>query len=328
MNTLIPRIAITLGEPAGIGPDVVLQAAQNHFAAELIVIGDPELCLSRAKQLNLPIELLPCDLQHSATPHVPGTLKIIPLSLPAVCIPGKLNPANASYVMDCLSLATNLCLENKTHALVTGPVHKANMNAGGISFIGHTEFLAAHCKSPHVLMLFVVNSLKVALVTTHVPLRKVSSAITVPHLIDTIRLLHTELNHRFGIKNPRILVAGLNPHAGENGLLGREEIDVIIPALQQLKTENIDVAGPLPADTLFTHHHLTQSDAILAMYHDQALPVVKHMGFNSAVNVTLGLPIIRTSVDHGTALEIAGTGQADAGSLMAAIELAVQLGSR
>jgi len=325
MKPFIPRIVITLGEPAGIGPDIVLKAAQLDSLAELIVIGSPELLAARAQQLQIPIQLLDCDLNASAHLHVPGTLKIMPVALNDACIPGEINPVNSDYVIRCLSLATDLCLQNKVHALVTGPIHKAAINMAGIHFTGHTEFLAKRCQATNVLMLFVVNQLKVALATTHIPLQKVSSAITIPHLINTIQLLHNELKNRFGIKNPRLFIAGLNPHAGEEGLLGREEIDIIIPALNELKLKNINISGPFPADTLFTEKYLTECDAILGMYHDQVLPIVKHIGFNHAVNITLGLPIIRTSVDHGTALDIAGTGQADSGSLIAAINLATNL---
>jgi 4-hydroxythreonine-4-phosphate dehydrogenase len=328
MKATIPRIIITPGEPAGIGPDIVLQIAGQDFPAELIVVCDPELLISRAKQLQLPIELVPANLTTTATKHIPGTLKIIPVDLAAPCTAGEINPQNSPYVMDCLAIATDYCLENKVAALVTGPINKAAINIAGIPFTGHTEFLAARCRTDEVLMLFVVNQVKVALATTHIPLAKVSAAITASRLTDTIKLLHAELQNRFGIKQPRIFVAGLNPHAGEEGLLGREEIDIIIPTLEVLRSENIDVHGPFPADTLFTQKHLSDCDAILAMYHDQALPVVKYMGFSDAVNVTLGLPIIRTSVDHGTALNIAGTQQADPGSLKAAVLLAIELATK
>lgn len=325
---MIPRIVITPGEPAGIGPDIVLHAASrkdNFPAAELIVIADPDLLITRAKQLSLPLELISCDLTTSPTNHVPGTLKIIPISLLAPCIAGQINPLNSPYVIETLALATDLCLEKKVDALVTGPINKAAINLAGISFTGHTEFLATRCEVDDVLMLFVVKHLKVALATTHIPLAQVSRAITLTHLIKTIKLLNKELQNRFHIKKPRIFVAGLNPHAGEAGLLGHEEIKILTPAIQQLQQENIDVQGPFPADTLFTEKNLSQPDAILAMYHDQALPVIKHIGFNHAVNVTLGLPIIRTSVDHGTAVNLAGTSDADPGSLIAAIRLAIEL---
>jgi 4-hydroxythreonine-4-phosphate dehydrogenase len=327
MNDNIPRIIITPGEPAGIGPDIVLQLAnrEQSFPAELIVICDPHLLITRAKQLSLSIELISCDLTKPAKEHTPGILKIIPISLLAPCIAGQINPLNSAYVIETLSIAADLCIEKKAGALVTGPIQKAAINMAGIPFTGHTEFLAKRCATDEVLMLFVVNQLKVALATTHIPLAKVASTITLSHLIKTIKLLNREIQNRFGIKKPRILVAGLNPHAGEEGLLGHEEINIISPAISQLKKENIDVEGPFPADTLFTEKYLSKADAILAMYHDQALPVVKYMGFSHAVNVTLGLPIIRTSVDHGTALDIAGTQDSDPGSLIAAVRLAIEL---
>jgi 4-hydroxythreonine-4-phosphate dehydrogenase len=328
MNVKIPRIVITPGEPAGIGPDIVLQLANQLFPAELIVVCDPDLLITRAKQLSLSIKLIACDLTKPPQKHLPGTLNIIPISLLAPCSAGQINPLNSAYVIETLSLATDLCLEKKAAALVTGPINKAAINLAGIPFTGHTEFLATRCHTDEVLMLFVVNQHKVALATTHIPLAKVTQAITISHLIKTIKLLNKELQYRFGIKKPRILVAGLNPHAGEEGLLGSEEINIITPAIHQLQSENIDVLGPFPADTLFTEKYLLQADAILAMYHDQALPVVKYMGFSSAVNVTLGLPIIRTSVDHGTALSIACTHQADPGSLIAAVHLAIKLATR
>jgi 4-hydroxythreonine-4-phosphate dehydrogenase len=330
MAPSIPRIVITPGEPAGIGPDIVLQLACQDilFPAELIVISDPDLLMARAKSLSLSVELIACDLTKPAKKHLPGTLKIIPISLKAPCIPGQINCLNSAFVIHSLSLAVDFCLENKVEAFVTGPVNKAAMNMAGIPFTGHTEFLAARCHVNDVLMLFVVNQLRVALATTHIPLAQVPSAITISHLTKTLHLLDRELKNKFDIKKPRILVAGLNPHAGEEGLLGREEINIITPVIHQLQTDHIDVQGPFPADTLFTKKYLPQADAILAMYHDQALPVVKYMGFSHAVNVTLGLPIIRTSVDHGTALDIAGTNQADPGSLMAALHLAIELAVR
>lgn len=321
-----PRILITPGEPAGIGPDIVVQLAQQAWPAELVVVTDPDMLLARAKQLRLPLQLTEISLSNSPTTHTLGVLKIIPVKLAAPCTPGKLNIANASFVIECLGLATDFCLAHKADALVTGPVQKSIINEAGIAFTGHTEFLAAHCQASRVLMLFVVNQLKVALVTTHLPLSQVPKAITQEKLINITRLLNTELKNRFGIKHPHILVAGLNPHAGEQGHLGHEEIDIIEPALTLLRKENIQVTGPLPADTLFTQKYLETADAVLAMYHDQALPVVKHIGFDHAVNVTLGLPIIRTSVDHGTALDIAGTPQlVNSGSMQEAIRLAIKL---
>lgn len=320
-----PRILITPGEPAGIGPDIVVQLAQQPWPAELVVVTDPDMLLTRAKQLNQPLKLTEISLSNAPSTHTPGLLKIIPVKLAAACEPGKLNIANARFVMECLSLATDRCLEHKADALVTGPLQKSIINEAGIAFTGHTEFLAARCNSSPVLMLFVVNQLKVALVTTHLPLSQVATAITQEKLIATTRLLNDALKKRFGIQHPHILVSGLNPHAGEQGHLGHEEIDIIAPALALLREEGIHVTGPLPADTLFTQKYLKTSDAVLAMYHDQALPVVKYIGFDHAVNVTLGLPIIRTSVDHGTALDIAGTKLANPGSMQAAIQLAIKL---
>ncbi len=320
-----PRLMITPGEPAGIGPDIILQIAQQAWPAELIAVGDPELLNTRAKQLKLPIELISFDAKKSAEKHLPGKLKIIPVSLNTPCQTGQLNPDNARYVLHCLELATDLCLKNKAHALVTGPVQKSVINAVGIEFTGHTEFLAKLCKVDEAIMLFVAKNIKVALATTHISLAEVPKAITTKHLTNTLRILHRGLQEKFSIPHPKILVCGLNPHAGENGHLGREEIDVIAPVLKKLRAENMDVVGPLAADTVFTEKYLASADAILAMYHDQALPVVKQMSFGHAVNVTLGLPIVRTSVDHGTALDIAGTGKADAASLMAAIKLALKL---
>lgn len=323
-----PRILITPGEPAGIGPDIVAQIAQQSWPAELVVITDPEMLLARAKQIDLPLKLTEISSAKPPMAHTPGTLKIIPVKLPVAAIPGQLNSANAGFVMDCLTLATDLCLENNAQALVTGPVQKSVINEAGIAFTGHTEFLAARCQASQVIMLFVVDSLKVALLTTHIPLSQVAKAITQNKIIDAVQLLNNDLKNRFGIKKPAILVSGLNPHAGESGHLGHEEIDIIEPALDLLRKENIHVIGPLPADTLFTQKYLNIADAVLAMYHDQALPVVKNVGFDRAVNVTLGLPIIRTSVDHGTALDIAGSKNANAGSMQEAIKLAITLSSQ
>lgn len=322
---ITPRIIITPGEPAGIGPDIILQIAQQTWDAELVVVSDPVLLTDRAKQLQLPIKLITFDLEQPSSPHQPSTLKVIPIKLNAPCIAGQLNPENAQSVINSLTVATDYCLQHHAQALVTGPVHKALMNDAGIAFSGHTEFLTQHCDTKQSLMLFVVDKLKVALATTHVPLAKVPKKITVELLVSQLRLLHRELQNRFSIKDPHILVCGLNPHAGESGHLGHEEIETITPALNILRSENINVTGPLPADTIFTEKYLNSADAIFAMYHDQALPVVKYLGFDRAVNVTLGLPIIRTSVDHGTALDLAGTGKANAGSLFAAICLATSL---
>lgn len=305
------RIVITPGEPAGIGPDITLKIAEQSWPAELIVVCDPNLLLSRAKQLGL-----------SA---IPSKLKIIPVPLATPSIAGQLNIKNASYVIRCLEVATDLCLNHEADALVTGPIHKGIINDAGIPFSGHTEFLAQYCHVSQSVMLFVTPQTKVALVTTHLPLSQVPKAITAEKLNTILRILHRELQQRFQLPHPKIIVCGLNPHAGEQGHLGLEEKEIIEPALEALRKENLNIIGPLPADTVFTEKHLQSCDAILAMYHDQALPVVKYMGFGHAINVTLGLPLIRTSVDHGTALDIAGTSHADSGSLAAALKLAIEL---
>lgn len=310
MDKRIPRLIITPGEPSGIGPDITLKIAQEQWPAELIVICDPDLLAERAKLIGLPL---------------PNSLKIIPVKLKVASHPGQLNRDNSHYVIQCLELATDMCLEKKGDALITGPIHKSIMNDAGIAFTGHTEFLAKRCHVNDVIMLFVANKTKVALLTTHLPLSAVPKAITAKKLLHTVQLLNSELQKKFHITHPKILVCGLNPHAGENGHLGHEEIDIIIPTLHQLRAQNINVQGPFPADTLFNEKYLTNTDAILAMYHDQGLPVIKYMSFGQAVNVTLGLPIIRTSVDHGTALDIVGTQQVDSGSMRAATQLALDL---
>ncbi|HSW71404.1 MAG TPA: 4-hydroxythreonine-4-phosphate dehydrogenase PdxA [Gammaproteobacteria bacterium] len=331
----LPRVLITSGEPAGVGPDLVAQIAQRAWPVELVVIGDKDLLLSRAKQLNLPLTLLPFDKNTAPKPLPPGHLKLIAVELQAVCEAGKLNQKNARYVEKILAIAADAALNKTVDALVTAPVHKGILNEAGLSFLGHTEFFAAAANIEQVLMLFVVKSsftsswkngdLKVALLTTHLPLAEVAQAITAKKLEQTIVLLRQALRTRFGLADPCIFIAGLNPHAGEGGYLGREEIDLINPVLNKLRAQNMKLKGPFSADTLFTEKYLKEADAILAMYHDQALPVVKTLGFGKAVNVTLGLPFIRTSVDHGTALDVAGTARADASSLNTAIELALSL---
>lgn len=320
------RILISTGEPAGIGPDIVIQAAQQAWDAELIAVGDPDLLLQRAAALNLPLQLNPFA-ENISQPLPAGTLSIIPVKLRAPVIPGELNPANAVYVLESLNAAVEAALKYDM-PLVTAPLQKSIIQDIDPTFSGHTEFLAQKCRVKQAIMLFVAKQLKMALATTHIPLSAVSAAITTDLLINTVRLLHAELRNKFAIANPTILVAGLNPHAGEQGHLGLEEKEIIEPALKLLQNENISVKGPLPADTIFTEKYLTSSDAILMMYHDQGLPVIKYLGFGEAVNVTLGLPIIRTSVDHGTALDIAGTLQADPSSLVSAIHLAKELAGK
>jgi 4-hydroxythreonine-4-phosphate dehydrogenase len=316
-------IALTPGEPAGIGPDLCVQLAQSRRKRELVAICDPSLIVTRAQRLGLPLELESHDPSRP-TATGPGRLTVLPVPLSHPATAGKLDPDNAEYVLETLRRATEGCLSGEFSALVTGPVHKGIINDAGLPFTGHTEFLAGLTGGTPVMML-ACPGLRVALATTHLPLSQVSAAITRASLGRVIRILHRDLVNRFGIAEPRILVCGLNPHAGEGGHLGREEIDTISPVLGQLCSEGIRLQGPLPADTLFTPRYLEQADAVLAMYHDQGLPVLKHLGFGQAVNITLGLPIIRTSVDHGTALDLAGTGHAGLGSLLAAIEAAEEL---
>jgi len=317
----LPIIAITAGEPAGIGPELAARLANEDWPAHLVIIADRSLIESRSREtISLP------DFSPMRSNTSGASLMHEPLA--ATSIPGKLDPINSRYVLSTLEQAVNGCLTNTFDAIVTAPVHKGVINDAGIPFTGHTEFLAEKTSTAQVVMMLVGGELRVALATTHLPLSAVPTAITRDGLTQIIRILHNDLITRFGIAKPRILVAGLNPHAGESGHLGREEIDVIEPVLQKLKTEGMQLIGPLPADTLFTPERLKHADAVLAMYHDQGLPVLKYASFGQGVNVTLGLPIIRTSVDHGTALDLAGTGKADIGSLRAALTLAIELANR
>ena len=309
-------IAVTTGEPAGIGPDICLRLTERAWPARLVVLGDRDLLAARAAQLGI-------DAGQIEIRHVP---------LKKSARAGRLDPANARYVLDMLDVALAGCVDGVYAAMVTAPVHKGVINDAGINFSGHTEYLAEHTGTPHVVMLLAAQlpdaGLRVALATTHLALKDVAGAITRDDLELTIRILHADLQSKFGIAAPRILVAGLNPHAGEGGHMGREEIEVIGPVLEKLRAEGMDLVGPLPADTLFTKKVLAGSDAQLAMYHDQGLAVLKYAAFDEGINVTLGLPIIRTSVDHGTALDLAGTGKASATSLFAAIDAAIDMASR
>lgn len=316
------RLFISPGEPAGIGPDILINVAQKNWKAELISVCDPELLRSRADSLGLPLQLTAFN-GAQFNPHQPGTLSNIPIKQSVASQPGILNSANVNYVLECIETATLQALEYHM-PLVTGPIQKSIIQERYPDFQGHTEFLAKLCHVPQSIMLFVAREMKLALATTHIPLSQVPIQITKDLLINTIRLLHSELVTKFHIKDPTILVSGLNPHAGEQGHLGTEEQETIEPAIQFLQNNNMRVIGPLPADTLFTEKYVKMSDAILVMYHDQGLPVIKYLGFGEAVNVTLGLPIMRTSVDHGTALDMAGTGQANPGSLISAINLAIR----
>ncbi|MGZ5010128.1 MAG: 4-hydroxythreonine-4-phosphate dehydrogenase PdxA [Methylobacter sp.] len=323
----VPRIALTPGEPAGIGPDLCIQLAQQDLPCEIIVIASPQLLEERARQLGLPLQLEEFDSAMPATAQTAGHLTVLPVELaePVQC--GQLNPANSRYVLKTITKATKGCMDVVFDAMVTGPVHKGIINDAGLAFSGHTEFIAG-ITGGHPVMMLATPGLRVALATTHMPLSEVSQAITHTRLRTVIRILDNELRTRFGIAHPKILVCGLNPHAGENGHMGREEIDIIEPVLDSFRKQGLNLHGPLPADTLFTDKYLATADAVLAMYHDQGLPVLKHMGFGRAVNITLGLPIIRTSVDHGTALDLAGSGKADLGSLQFALQTAITMATR
>ena len=320
-----PRIAITPGEPAGIGPDILLAIARQPWEAELVALGDPELLRERAALLDLDITLETLDLALPPRPHQPGTLKILPIPLAVPCLPGSLDPRNASSVLVTLHSAVEGCQNGDFAAMVTAPVQKSVINDAGIPFSGHTELLAEATGTGRVVMMLATREMRVALATTHLPLRDVPDAITSELLTETLGILHTDLQGKFGIRQPRIAVLGLNPHAGEGGHMGREEVDVIVPALDQLRQKGFRLQGPLPADTAFNPKVLDHCDAVFAMYHDQGLPTLKYAGFGEAVNITLGLPIIRPSVDHGTALDLAGSGEADPGSLATALDLAIAM---
>ncbi len=320
------RLALTTGEPGGIGPDLTLVlASQVHWAADIIVLGDPEVLRARARLLDINIRLRPYKPDTEQRPCQPGEMFILPVACAAPVVPGSLNVDNAPYVLEMLQRAAQGCLDGEFAAMVTAPLHKGVMNDAGIAFTGHTEFLADYTGATTPVMMLAAGDLRVALATTHLPLNKVSETITPPLLRQVLQTLDTDLREKFGIEHPHILVCGLNPHAGEGGHLGTEELNTIIPVIQQMQQQGLHLTGPLPADTLFTPRHLEKADAVLAMYHDQGLPVLKYAGFGQAVNVTLGLPIIRTSVDHGTALDLAGKGQAESSSLRTAIQMAVGL---
>lgn len=318
------RIAITPGEPAGIGPDLCIALAQQPQPCELIFICDPLLIAQRAQALKIAVNIHEFNSTLPARLHQPGMMNILSTPLQAVPVSGHLNVANSQYVLASIESAAQGCVNQDFDGMVTGPVHKGIINDAGIPFSGHTEFIADITGGQPVMML-ATEGLRVALVTTHLPLKQVSQAINVDSLESIIRILQQDFGRYFGLHIPKILVCGLNPHAGEGGHLGREEIEVIEPVIHKLRVEGFDLTGPLPADTLFTPKHLAQADVVLAMYHDQGLPVLKYKGFGNAVNITLGLPIIRTSVDHGTALDLAGTGQADMGSLSYALKTAIEM---
>jgi 4-hydroxythreonine-4-phosphate dehydrogenase len=320
VNVKYAPLVITAGEPAGIGPDLCVQLAA--ILPDLVVIADRNMLQQRAEQLGISLQIREAGRAKLDAGHA-LTVIHIPLAVPAVA--GELNVANSAYVLATLRRAVQGCQSGEFSGMVTAPVHKGIINDAGISFTGHTEFLAQQTNTPLVVMMLAGGGMRVALATTHLPLREVPDAITAPLLEGVLRIIHRELQRCFGIVHPRIRVAGLNPHAGEGGHMGREEIEVMIPVLDKLRAEGLNVSVPLPADTLFTPDRLAQCDCILAMYHDQGLPVLKHASFGQGVNITLGLPVIRTSVDHGTALELAGSGRADCGSLLESIKVAEQM---
>lgn len=327
---MIQRIIMTSGEPAGIGPELMAQIAAASLPVEWVVLGDPSLLVERARQCGITVSCQLWQPEQPVTLNTPGVIKVWPVALQGDCQPGVLNPENSPYVLEQLSRGAEACVRGQFAALVTGPVHKGIINEWGmpfsISFSGQTEFLAQLTHTPDVVMMLVAGDLRVALATTHLPLKEVPKAITAKGLTTTLSILYKALRQDFGIQKPRVYVCGLNPHAGEGGHLGREEMEIIAPVLEALRQGwEGALVGPLPADTLFTPPHLQGADSVLAMYHDQGLPVLKYQGFGHAVNITLGLPIIRTSVDHGTALTLAGTGKANTGSLLAAVDKALMM---
>lgn len=320
-------IALTSGEPAGIGPDLCIQLAAEGGLDDVIVLGDPDVLAQRAERLGLPLRIRETSVDDRA-PLARGELRVCPSACAEPVIPGQPATGNAQYVLDLLRQAVRGCLDGRYTAMVTAPLHKGIINDAGVSFTGHTEFLQHLTGVPRVVMLLASDAMRVALVTTHLPLSQVPRAISAARLESVIRVLDRDLRERFGLASPRILVAGLNPHAGEGGHLGREEIDTIIPTLERLRAQGFTLIGPLPADTLFTPAQLSRGDVVLAMYHDQGLPVLKYQSFGHAANITLGLPLIRTSVDHGTAFDLAGSGRADPGSLRFAIDQARRMAQR
>ncbi|NMP30311.1 4-hydroxythreonine-4-phosphate dehydrogenase PdxA [Thalassotalea sp. M1531] len=322
---MVKRIAITPGEPAGIGPDLVIALAQQDWPVQLVIVGCPKLMADRAKQLGMPLILSEFDSNEEPIAQKSGTLTIKSMPTDTDVTPGLLDANNGAYVVETLRVASEMNMSGEFDAIVTGPVHKGLINKAGIAFSGHTEYFAHQANCSDVVMMLATPGLRVALVTTHIPLAYVSKAITHERLQRVTRILNQDLKEKFGIESPKIYACGINPHAGEDGHLGREEIEVMNPAFEELRNEGINLIGPLPADTIFQEKYLQDADAILAMYHDQGLPVLKYKGFGSSVNITLGLPFIRTSVDHGTALELAGKNKADTGSFIEALNTAIDL---
>ena len=322
---MLPRIVVTAGEPGGIGPDLILQLAEQVWPVELVICADLTLLKTRAELLNKKIDFIEYDKNSTQQTTALGQLTVAHISTAVAVKTGVLDARNGEYVLDTLRFASQGCLSGEFSAVVTAPVHKGIINDAGVSFSGHTEFFAEQADVELVVMMLATTGLRVALVTTHLPLSAVPAAITAPLLTNIITILNAELITKYGIKKPTIYVCGLNPHAGEGGHMGREETDIIEPALDNLRAQGIKLVGPLPADTLFQEKYLQDADAVLAMYHDQGLPVLKYKGFGQSVNITLGLPFIRTSVDHGTALDLAGTGKADSGSLLCAVNEAITM---
>jgi len=320
-----PRIAVSVGEAAGIGPDLCVLLAQRRLRQRLVLFADPDLLLERAKQLGLPLTIHEFDGSNDTMPaqEVPS-LCVSPIKLKVAARAGQLDVANVPYVLAGLDAAIDACISRQCQALLTGPIHKGVINQAGISFTGHTEYLAERCHASQVVMMLQSPTLRVALVTTHLPLKDVAAAITATRLRNVIHVVWHDMRRYLG-RPPRIMVSGLNPHAGENGYLGREELDIIEPVLRECRQLGWDIVGPLSADTMFSAENLGQSDVFLCMYHDQGLPVLKYQGFGNAVNITLGLPFLRCSVDHGTALPLAGTGNIDDGSLLYALQTAGNL---
>ncbi len=322
---MVKRIAITPGEPAGIGPDLVIAMAQKAWPIQMVVVASEALLRQRAEELGVNLQFQHYDENAVATPQQANCITILPVELAEPCIAGELNSANGQYVLETLRIACDKNITGEFDAVVTGPVHKGLINKSGIAFSGHTEYFAHQANCSDVVMMLATEGLRVALVTTHIPLAYVAKAITPERLKKVTHILNQDLIQKFGISEPTIYVCGINPHAGEDGHLGREEIEVMNPALEELRQEGINVIGPLPADTIFQDKYLKHADAVLSMYHDQGLPVLKYKGFGNSVNITLGLPFIRTSVDHGTAVELAGTNKADSGSFYQAITTAIDL---
>ena len=327
-SVALPRIVITAGEPAGIGPDILLKAALKPHQAQLVAVGCAEVLSARAAQLKLDIRLTPYTSSNSVTPHQAGVLPLINIPTKRAVRAGTLDEVNGSHVIAMLDQAAALCAAGECHAMVTGPVHKGVINDAGIPFSGHTEYFSEATNSDDVVMLLASDALRVALATTHIPLSQVSSAITPELLTHKLMIIHQDLKEKFGFVQPRITVLGLNPHAGEGGHLGSEELDIIEPICEKLRSQGLTITGPIPADSAFIPSMRSETDVYLAMYHDQGLPVLKAEGFEEAVNITLGLPFIRTSVDHGTALSLAGTGAASERSLQAAILSAASIASK